>query len=532
MANENELEQTDFTKGENTAVGSNPDAGGAVVADASKGNWIQQTQEAGPVDPTKDGALTNTGSGSDAAKDTSYSWDKKAAERADLSYKTDVLTAKQDALAKRQEIETQAQQYQTQSDMQKYVTNQSIEKAGWAGGYVLDANRQRQYLEMSIQASMYNSMELQKYGYDSQLQAARLAYDANMMDLAMEYYNTAVQNALQEGSVTGIYMSAEQKDMLSQYNTAQAILANQDASEDERVKAEKISSQINTWFEEQGISAAGVKTLSTLEYEINKTQVLSSIYEAALSRIDENGQSDYVFITGVEDGKATTIDFNNASGVAIADYLNNGGDQAITNLKTYIDYVLGNNITDYITMLNGDAPSTETLLQFLDKKGELKEFASKLKAQDVNLSEFLSDYLNEDGTFSTTMPGQEGRYDFKITYDFDKNEFVCDVNDKNPTGVTDNTVSDGAWGGKGTYGVLASDVMKIDTSMVNWWFKPSYDDIKKGEADSFVVRGNIDGSDSEGYWVKTDGTLYSNEQNTAVYAPFLFFNGTYININR
>ena len=105
---------------------------------------------------------SNTGSGIDAALGTEYSWDTKASERANLDYEAAVLESKSNYLTNRQELESQGQQLQQQVDMQKYSQNQSSEKAGWTGGYVLDTERQMEYLKQTIQSQMYGQMELQK----------------------------------------------------------------------------------------------------------------------------------------------------------------------------------------------------------------------------------------------------------------------------------------------------------------------------------------------------------------------------------
>ena len=154
-----------------------------------------------------------TGSGLDAALGTEYSWDVKGTEKAQTQFEMDVNTAKGNALAQRQTIEQNAVNYQEQADMMKYSANQSAQSAGWTGGYVLDQNRQMEYLKSSIQSQLYGAMELQKYGYDTSLAAARLSYDLNQQQFAHQYYMDAVTVAAQEAQYSGAYIAPEVKEL-------------------------------------------------------------------------------------------------------------------------------------------------------------------------------------------------------------------------------------------------------------------------------------------------------------------------------
>ena len=223
---------------------------------------------------------SKTGSGIDAALGTEYSWDTKASERANLDYEAAVLESKSNYLTNRQELESQGQQLQQQVDMQKYSTNQSNEKAGWTGGYVLDTERQMAYLKQTIQSQMYGQMELQKYGYDTSLAAARLAYDTNKYDLALEYYNTALQRAVTEADITGYYVAPEVTEMLNEYSIASSILnAESGYSDEERERADKVIASVYEWFEANGISKEGVMTMSKYESERDWNQSLLDSYE-------------------------------------------------------------------------------------------------------------------------------------------------------------------------------------------------------------------------------------------------------------
>lgn len=272
---------------------------------------------------------SNTGSGIDAALGTEYSWNTKSEERANLDYKAAVLESKANFLTNRQELDSQGTQLQEQVAMQKYSQNQSSEKAGWTGGYVLDTERQMAYLKQTIQSQMYGQMELQKYGYDTSLAAARLAYDTNKYDLALEYYNTALQRAVTEADITGYYVAPEVTEMLNEYSIASSILnAESGYSDEEKERADKVIASVYEWFQANGISKEGVMTLSKFEAERDWNQSLLDAYEY----IDETtGQiTGDKFVEYGADGKpvysedgtsVNTINFKTMTSQEIIDYI-------------------------------------------------------------------------------------------------------------------------------------------------------------------------------------------------------------------
>ena len=252
----------------------------APITKDAEGNILEQykdpqndKQYSTTPDTTTPTQESNTGSGLEAALGTDYSWETKAQERAELDYKSKILEAKSNYLTNRQELEAQGIQGQEQIDMQKYSTNQSNEKAGWTGGYILDTERQMAYLKQTIQSQMYGAMELQRYGYDTSLAAARLAYDTNKYDLALEYYNTALSRAVSEAEITGYYVSPEVSEMLNQYSIASSAL---NKGEDQE-RNERILDSVYKWFEANGISKQGVETYSHLvEERTHKLAVIQS----------------------------------------------------------------------------------------------------------------------------------------------------------------------------------------------------------------------------------------------------------------
>lgn len=214
--------------------------------------------------------FSNSGLNTTVAKDSkgnaigTYDWDAQAEHTAKISYNSDVLSAKQDATSAKQELVTNQQQGQVQHDMAGYSANQSAEKAGWTGGYVLDSNRQVAFLKESIKANLYSQEELQKYGYDTALAAARANYDLKKSELAMQNYNTAVQNAFQMAEFTGKFVSPETSFHLSQRGVAEQILKDPNATAEDKAKAEEVISSVNSWFKGNDISEEGVYCMSIL----------------------------------------------------------------------------------------------------------------------------------------------------------------------------------------------------------------------------------------------------------------------------
>lgn len=288
-------------------------------------NGEQVNQYSSSPETTTKAQNSNTGSGLEAALGTEYSWNTKAEERAGLDYETAVLESKSNYLTNRQELESQGQQMQNQVAMQKYSQNQSSEKAGWTGGYILDTERQMAYLKQTIQSQMYGQMELQKYGYDTSLAAARLAYDTNKYDLALEYYNTALSRAVSEAEITGYYVSPETSEMLNEYSIASRVLNDGTASEEDKLRADRILSSVYKWFEDNGISKQGVETYSHLVEERTHKMSIDKLYEYqndaqnqistdTFVKLDGNGNKIYTD-TGVE-----TLDFSKMSAQEILEY--------------------------------------------------------------------------------------------------------------------------------------------------------------------------------------------------------------------
>lgn len=346
---------------------------------------------------TTDTTKSNTGSGLEAALGTDYSWNTKAEKRAGLDYESQVLEAKSQYLTNRQELESQGQQMQEQVAMQKYSTNQSNEKAGWTGGYVLDTERQMAYLKQTIQSQMYGQMELQKYGYDTSLAAARLAYDTNKYDLALEYYNTALQRAVTEADITGYYVAPEVTEMLNEYSIASSILnAESGYSTDEKERAKLVLSSVYEWFEANGISKQGVITMSKYESERDWNQSLLDSFEY----IDETTHqiTGDKFIQYGTDGKPVysedgatvqTINFKTMTSQEILDYI------AINDVcKEQFYGYMDNKITGEMAIKFEDYCIAHGLM-------EKKEDGTYSPKEGVTYNTIMMSYLNSSGVFES-----------------------------------------------------------------------------------------------------------------------------------
>lgn len=399
----------------------------------------------------------NTGTGIESALGTQYSWDKEGVNAANIKYQQEVLTAKQQALANRQTIEQNSTQYQQQVDMMKYTDNQEAEKVGWTGGYVLDQRRQTEYLKASIQAQMYGAMELQKYGYDSALAAARLSYDLNQQEFAHKYYMDAVSVALQEAETTGTYISAEIRDMSSQYNTATQILNDATSSQADRERATQVKQTIDSWFLTNGLSKTGVETFAKWQAEqaihmqeqsyklemwsaaetakynaanlqfsydnleaqkqqwqaefdrdtkFQETQLKQSAMDAANSLLDSNVSMDFVLdvngepIYDEETGSYKTIDFSKMSPKDVIAYANRNN---YTKEQVYgqVDYSV-NDIVTKITNQYAVKDTSGNITGF--KEGFISALQKAIQENSTfsDLKEILNGYTYESYTSHVT----------------------------------------------------------------------------------------------------------------------------------
>ena len=349
-------------------------------------------------------------SGNPIKEKLKYSWESNAEDRAGLSYESDVLTAKSNMLENRQNLQSQGQQFQDQVAMDKYSKNQSTEKAGWTGGYVLDTERQMNYLKQTIQSQMYGQIELQKYGYNTSLAAARLAYDTNRYDLALEYYNTALSRAVSEAEITGYYVSPEASEMLDQYSVASRTMNDESASEEDKQRADKILSAVYEWFEANGISKNGVETYQHLVEErthrLSVEQTLEYINQAnkqidsnTFSRVDANGNT----VFSGDGSSVETINFSNLETQDLLDYVNSNN-RAKQQYYGYLDGKIQGETTEQFKnwlitnglMNKSEDGKTYTAKADVDYQTKLYEFLQSSAIYQQLVDEVSGDSLTEE----------------------------------------------------------------------------------------------------------------------------------------
>jgi hypothetical protein len=388
-----------------------------------------------------------------------FSWMQEGKDAAQVQYDADALKAEQNALFARQEFMREAEQGQTQKDVQKYLDNQSAEKAGWTGGYRLDQDRQRQYLEATVQASMYNAQEMQKFGLESSLQAARLAYEQGKTALAMEYYKLELDRSMNEAQLTGIYFSPEQKDMLGQLKAAEDTYNNLTVSTEDKDRAGKIINSIENWFSTNGLSKEGIRTLAKLDSDRNDLMVKQSTILAAIETIPSGAYA-------LKDNKGNYI--MSADGLTVQYFM-----PSIANSADKYDYFSGNYVIDGKTVDTGrqvfvqelSKLNNETLntwygnLSQTDKEKSATELTAMLTAYMATASNPLHNFvkgivnennqqLNYEEVLGGTGKYKDGFYQteytvagktFGVNYNLNTGEVVVRDSvanlDNNPSGV-------------------------------------------------------------------------------------------------
>ena len=492
----------------------------------------QSTPKGSLPNTTTDPSKSATGSGLSAAQGTEYSWDTKASDRANLSYESAVLEAKSNYLTNRQDIETQGQQYQQQLDMQKYATNQSNEKAGWTGGYILDTERQMSYLKQTIQSQMYGAMELQKYGYDTSLAAARLAYDTNKYDLALEYYNTALSRAVSEAEITGYYVSPETSEMLNEYSIASRIMNDETipADDPEKIRADKILASVYEWFEANGISKQGVETYSHIVEERTHKMSIDKLYTYindaqnqistdTFAKLDEEGNKIYTD-SGIE-----TLDFSKMDGAALKEYITNKDgsinevkrDQYYSRLDS-LSYEMENNFITYCKKQGfideqGNTNITnyrQTLVNYLNEVNLADKLTSELNRLNTKDTELLNNLIDNwecdialpDGSEVTLKLTREGTQLFNKTINGKPSNITESITDNSK--ITQFEMPDGTLVTSATMQpqkTAAQVINLLQTENYSNLFNAIYNIDVESSKDISVLLGQILGGAAEAYGV-------------------------------
>lgn len=279
--------------GDTKSGGTTPEqAADAINKAAETGVYIS------PETTTKDsgiGAMLGQSNG----EGLTHSWDKEAKQYADKLYQQGKVEAESEYSVKASELKTEAQTSQEDLEMQKYTNAQTADKLGWTGGYILDQQRQMSVLKAGIQAQLFNTQELNRLGLESSLAAARLNADLKNQELAHQYYQDAITNAINTANVTGYYLSPEASDYLTQQRAAEQIMATSDPNSAEYAKAQNVINYVDNYFSENGLTKQGTKTLALISHELQQDQFELEKKQLEISYIMASKQS-----TEYTEGKA------------------------------------------------------------------------------------------------------------------------------------------------------------------------------------------------------------------------------------
>lgn len=211
-----------------------------------------------------------------------YSWNKLASEMAQLNYDQESEQYRAEMIAAKQEIDAAASSAWNNYFAAEYSARQTQEKMGWSGGQEKASDLQVQFLQAETAANMYTQDEMQKYGMESKLSIARMYAEANQRTLALEYYQDAVDNAVQEANITGYYVPPEASEMFTQEALANDIINNPASTSEAVARAKSVIANCEAYYKNLGFEKGtrkdektgkivtewrGIKTLSLLTHE-------------------------------------------------------------------------------------------------------------------------------------------------------------------------------------------------------------------------------------------------------------------------
>lgn len=212
-----------------------------------------------------------------ATEDSDYTWNKLAEQRSQFVYDQEASQVLSDYSKSMQEIKAAGAQAMEEYFAAAYESAQTADKMGWSGGQVDSEATRMKFLQAQQSANMLNKFELQEYGLESQLSVARMYAEAEKDALALEYYQDAVNLALQEADRTGYYISPEAKEMMIQIDAANKLANSPTATEEQKKRAENIKGAAYAYFDSLGFEKdpetgnyLGVETLAMKEFEETK----------------------------------------------------------------------------------------------------------------------------------------------------------------------------------------------------------------------------------------------------------------------
>lgn len=187
-----------------------------------------------------------------ATDDSDYKWNKLAAEMAQNTYDQEAAQYRAESIIAKQELDAAATQAFNNYFAAQYSANQTQDKMGWTGGQEKASDLQVQFLQAETAANMYTQSEIQKYGLETKLQVARMYADANQKELALQYYQDAIDAAVREGEMTGYYVSPEASEFMVQHSTALEILNDPSSSAADKDRAEKVIANCEAFYNANG----------------------------------------------------------------------------------------------------------------------------------------------------------------------------------------------------------------------------------------------------------------------------------------
>jgi len=181
-----------------------------------------------------------------------YEWNKLAANMAQLEYNQQEATARYESVQNKVALDAAASQAWNEYFSARYSANQTQDKMGWTGGAKTASDLQVAFLQAESAANMYTKDEAQRYGVETKLGVARMYAEANQRALALQYYQDAIQHALDEASITGFYIEPEAAEMMKQQEIANDVLNNPNSTEAEITRAKSVNKNAEAYYKSLG----------------------------------------------------------------------------------------------------------------------------------------------------------------------------------------------------------------------------------------------------------------------------------------
>lgn len=386
-----------------------------------------------------------------SSEPTSTSWETDATEIARSQLVQDSATAEQSQLKSRQNVETNANKANNEFTLLTYQQNQNIEKMGWGGGSYHDAKMQEAYLQASIQADMYGQLELQKYGYETEMAKARAAFDANQKQLALEYMKEEYNKAYNTAQMTGVWIDPTVKDRLAQWDIATKTMKEYegDPESDEYKKAKVIKETIlGTFNFEEGtvISEQGVDVLRQIleQQSLYSTRTLTAAQIEDMEVTTDNAVENVEKERVKEEEAKGIYAYTDTNGNQIKVDIFNGSPEEIKALITSMPSLKFVAMGSFTDKLNADYESwrtqpgneSKTMADFQkDMKGTFDTY--KAEAENWAKKAGLSSYLFNGKTYQISREsGEDGGAD--TPPDVVDEDTIDEIN-KDPDKVSDIT---------------------------------------------------------------------------------------------